>query len=45
MEEKPKVAEGLKIHCPQMGTKMCPRPDECDGIHRLCTLPEVCSGR
>jgi len=35
--EKTKKNE-YKIPCALLGTKVCPRPHECNGINRKCTI-------
>lgn len=33
------------IACAIHGSKACPKPTECDGVHRLCDFWKICSGR
>lgn len=33
------------ISCAIHGSKACPKPTECDGVHRLCDFWKICSGR
>ena len=40
--EQPKMQP---IPCALHGFSACPKPHECDGLDRLCTFWNICSGR
>ncbi len=37
--------KGQKISCALHGTISCPKPQECDGVTRLCKFWAMCSSR
>lgn len=45
MDKTKAEKEQKEIPCALLGSKVCPNPQECDGIHRLCTRWINHSGR
>ena len=42
MEDKKK---GQEISCALQGSKLCPHPNSCDGLKRMCNLWQTHSGK
>ncbi len=36
---------GQEVCCSLKGSSLCPKPQECDGMNRLCSVWQVHSGK